>query len=86
MVSLPSLTINSVWLSNASVAGTQQRYKLEFGLPRVVRVFFSQSIHPLLKTFWNGAKGWRDRQRPDGTIIWTSPTVVVEIMHCGAWS
>ena len=30
--------------------------------------------HHLLKTFWNGAKGWRDRQLPDGTIIWTSPT------------
>ena len=31
-------------------------------------------FHHLLKTFWNGAKGWRDRQLPDGTIIWTSPT------------
>ncbi len=30
--------------------------------------------HHLLKTFWNGATGWRDRQLPDGTIIWTSPT------------
>jgi hypothetical protein len=27
-----------------------------------------------LKTFWNGVRGWRDRQLPDGTIIWTSPT------------
>ncbi|KAA0108208.1 HNH endonuclease [Mycolicibacterium sp. P1-5] len=27
--------------------------------------------HHLLKTFW---KGWRDRQRPDGSIVWTSPT------------
>jgi hypothetical protein len=27
----------------------------------------------LLKTFWGGPKGWRDRQLPDGTIIWTSP-------------
>ena len=27
--------------------------------------------HHLLKTFWTG---WRDRQYPDGTIIWTSPT------------
>jgi hypothetical protein len=25
--------------------------------------------HHLLKTFW----GWRDRQLPDGTVIWTSP-------------
>ena len=31
-------------------------------------------FHHLLKTFWNGAEGWRDRQLPDGTVIWTSPT------------
>ena len=31
-------------------------------------------LHHLLKTFWNGAKGWRDRQLPDGTVVWTSPT------------
>jgi hypothetical protein len=29
--------------------------------------------HHLLKTFWGGPHGWRDRQLPDGTIIWTSP-------------
>jgi hypothetical protein len=27
--------------------------------------------HHLLKTFYSG---WRDRQEPDGTVIWTSPT------------
>ena len=27
--------------------------------------------HHLLKTFWTG---WRDEQRPDGTISWTSPS------------
>ena len=27
--------------------------------------------HHLLKTFWTG---WRDRQHPDATITWTSPT------------
>ncbi|ULN41354.1 HNH endonuclease [Mycolicibacterium crocinum] len=27
--------------------------------------------HHLLKTFW---AGWSDRQNPDGTIVWTSPT------------
>ncbi len=27
--------------------------------------------HHLLKTFWHG---WRDRQHPDGTVEWTSPT------------
>jgi hypothetical protein len=31
-------------------------------------------FHHLLKTFWCGRGGWRDRQLPDGTIIWTSPT------------
>jgi hypothetical protein len=29
--------------------------------------------HHLLKTFWGGPNGWRDRQLPDGTVIWTSP-------------
>jgi hypothetical protein len=28
----------------------------------------------LLKTFYSGPNGWRDRQEPDGTVIWTSPT------------
>ncbi len=31
-------------------------------------------FHHLLKTFWCGVRGWRDRQLPDGTVIWTSPT------------
>jgi hypothetical protein len=26
--------------------------------------------HHLLKTFWTG---WRDEQRSDGTVVWTSP-------------
>jgi hypothetical protein len=26
--------------------------------------------HHLVKTFW----GWRDKQLPDGTVVWTSPT------------
>lgn len=30
--------------------------------------------HHLLRTFWDGADGWHDRQLPDGTIIWTAPT------------
>ena len=28
----------------------------------------------LLKTFWVGEDGWSDKQFPDGTIEWTSPT------------
>ena len=31
-------------------------------------------FHHLVKTFWGGRDGWRDRQLPDGTVIWTSPT------------
>ncbi|MEH3142454.1 MAG: DUF222 domain-containing protein [Mycobacterium kyogaense] len=31
-------------------------------------------FHHLLKTFWAGLEGWQDRQLPDGTVIWTSPT------------
>ncbi|MDT5339021.1 MAG: hypothetical protein QOD90_4526, partial [Mycobacterium sp.] len=30
-------------------------------------------FHHLLKTFWGGDGGWRDRQLPDGTIVWTAP-------------
>jgi hypothetical protein len=30
--------------------------------------------HHLLKTFYAGTNGWRDRQEPDGTVVWTSPT------------
>jgi hypothetical protein len=29
--------------------------------------------HHLLKTFYNGPDGWRDRQLPDGTVIWIAP-------------
>ncbi|MDT5334515.1 MAG: hypothetical protein QOD90_20 [Mycobacterium sp.] len=28
----------------------------------------------LLKTFYVGPGGWRDRQLPDGTVVWTAPT------------
>ena len=31
-------------------------------------------LHHLLKTFCTGPKGWADRQLPDGTVIWTSPS------------
>ena len=29
--------------------------------------------HHLVKTFWGGTHGWRDRQLDDGTVIWTAP-------------
>ncbi|WP_396926484.1 DUF222 domain-containing protein [Mycolicibacterium sp.] len=31
-------------------------------------------LHHLLKTFYAGPNGWKDRQLPDGTVIWTSPS------------
>ncbi|MFB1295419.1 DUF222 domain-containing protein [Mycobacterium sp. pW049] len=31
-------------------------------------------FHHLLKTFWGGPTGWRDRQHPDGSVVWTAPT------------
>jgi hypothetical protein len=31
-------------------------------------------IHHLIKTFYNGPGGWRDRQLPDGSIVLTAPT------------
>lgn len=30
--------------------------------------------HHLVKTFWCGPGGWHDEQRPDGTVVWTSPS------------
>ena len=30
--------------------------------------------HHLIKTFYSGPGGWRDEQRPDGTIVLTAPT------------
>ena len=40
--------------------------------------------HHLLRTFWVGEGGWRDRQLPDGTIIWTAPTGHTYMTHPGA--
>ncbi|HXA11808.1 MAG TPA: HNH endonuclease signature motif containing protein, partial [Mycobacterium sp.] len=31
-------------------------------------------FHHLLKTFYTGAGGWADKQSPDGTVVWTSPS------------
>jgi len=41
-------------------------------------------LHHLLKTFWSGPHGWRDRQSPDGTVIWTSPTGHTYVTHPGS--
>ncbi|BBY08852.1 HNH endonuclease signature motif containing protein [Mycobacterium noviomagense] len=37
--------------------------------------------HHLLKTFWTA---WRDRQLPDGTVVWTSPTGQTYTTHPGS--
>jgi hypothetical protein len=31
-------------------------------------------IHHLVKTFYSGPGGWSDKQLPDGTVVWTSPS------------
>ncbi|ANI39349.1 HNH endonuclease signature motif containing protein [Mycolicibacterium vaccae] len=41
-------------------------------------------FHHLLKTFWTGATGWRDRQHPDGTVVWTAPTGHTYTTHPGS--
>ena len=38
-------------------------------------------FHHLLKTFWGG---WADRQLPDGTVIWMSPTGHTYTTHPGS--
>ena len=40
--------------------------------------------HHLMKTFWTGTGGWSDRQYPDGTIVWTSPTGVTYTTRPGS--
>ena len=41
--------------------------------------------HHLLKTFWTGPRGWRERQFPDGTIEFTSPTGQIYTTVPGSW-
>lgn len=41
-------------------------------------------FHHLLKTFYCGPGGWRDRQLPDGTVDWTSPTGHTYVTHPGS--
>ena len=41
-------------------------------------------FHHLLKTFWNGRAAGSDRQLPDGTVIWTSPTGHTYITYPGS--
>ena len=41
-------------------------------------------FHHLLKTYWGGPDGWRDRQHPDGTIVWTAPSGHTYTTHPGS--
>lgn len=41
--------------------------------------------HHLLKTFWGSDGGWRDRQSPDGTVVWTSPNGQTHLTQPGSW-
>lgn len=34
-------------------------------------------VHHLIKTFYTGLNGWRDEQRPDGTVVLIAPTGLV---------
>jgi hypothetical protein len=40
--------------------------------------------HHLLKTFWTGEGGGSDQQRPDGSVIWTTPAAVTYTTRPGA--
>ena len=40
--------------------------------------------HHLLKTFWAGPGGWRDRQLPDGTVVWTAPDGTTHVTTPGS--
>ena len=37
-------------------------------------MFFAHSLPPLTQNVLERREGWRDRQLPDGTVVWTSPT------------
>lgn len=58
--------------------GTEPRY---FDLNKCIWV---NRFHHLLKTFYTGVTGWRDRQLVDGTIIWTSPTGHTYVTYPGS--
>src|ERR1700682_5223961 len=40
----------------------------------LLKCSLASRCHHLLKTFYVGRNGWHDRQLPDGTVIWTSPS------------
>jgi hypothetical protein len=53
-------------------------------LPSLSDCSSASRCHHMLKTFWNGASGWRDRHLPDGTVISTSPTGHTYVTYPGS--
>ena len=45
-----------------------------FGLTHPSGLKLYCRTHHLIKTFYTGPNGWKDQQRPDGTIVVTAPT------------
>jgi hypothetical protein len=44
------------------------------GLTHPSNLALLSRAHHLIKTFWDGEKGWAERQFADGAILWTSPS------------
>ncbi|TDO18525.1 uncharacterized protein DUF222 [Mycobacterium sp. BK086] len=58
----------------ASVADIDHTVPYPFGPTHPSNLKLLCRVHHLLKTFYTGPGGWADRQLPDGTVIWTSPS------------
>lgn len=58
----------------AAVADIDHTVPYPFGPTHPSNLKLLCRVHHLLKTFYSGPGGWADRQLPDGTVIWTSPS------------
>ncbi|WP_319431108.1 HNH endonuclease signature motif containing protein [Mycobacterium sp. RTGN5] len=58
----------------AEVADIDHTVPYPFGPTHPSNLKLLCRVHHLLKTFYTGPGGWADRQLPDGTVIWTSPS------------
>ncbi|SBS71889.1 conserved hypothetical protein [uncultured Mycobacterium sp.] len=58
----------------AEVADIDHTVPYPFGPTHPSNLKLLCRLHHLLKTFYAGPGGWADRQLPDGTVIWTSPS------------
>ena len=64
-------------LSRAGRAVRSAAFMLLTSVP--LKCSSASRCHHLLKTFW----GWRDRQHPDATVVWTSPHGQTYTTHPG---